>query len=271
MATQVRTSWQVMRTSVSTLLIRNVQKRFIRSVNSSRSLGVFLVFFEPSLHVMLWVALKALMGFHNSNGISTPLFVLLGAIPFLYARNCISNSLTIIRSNKDLFNFRQIRPIDPLIAVLLAELCIFTIVLFGLLSVFSWFNISWQAHDILFLLVNTCSFVLFVAGLCLTLAICCFFFDILKTMMSIYMRVFYLISGIFFSASSLPESMRNILLYNPIFQYIEIIRQCFNNLTTQQQYADPVYLFKCAALSSMFGLGLYTISRDRILIEIQQR
>jgi len=271
MITEVRSSWQVMRASITALFIRNIQKKFITSINSSRSLGVFLVFFEPLLHVLIWMIMRVSMGLGASNGLSPPLFILLGAVPFLFIRNAAQKSTGLIKANKALFNFRQIRPIDPIIATILTELSIGFVVFMALLGVFSWVGMPWRVHNLGFLLANTCSFILLATGLSLIMAIACFFFNIIKTMMTILTRVFYLLSGVFFNADYLPEHLRNILLCNPVFQYIEIIRQCFNTATIHHDYTDPLYLFKCSIISFVFGLGLYVASRERILIEIQQR
>lgn len=260
-----------MKAAIVALLIRNVQKKFITSINSSRSLGVVLVFFEPVMHITIWMVMRMAFGLGGGNGLATPLFILLGASPFLFVRNAVQRSTGLIKSNKALFNFRQIRPIDPIIANVLTELSISFIIFMSILAVFVWIGVPWQVHDLTYLLLNTLSLVLLTLGMALTVSIACFFLDIIKTLMTVFMRVFYILSGVFFSADQLPEVMRSVLLCNPVFQYIEIIRQCFNGNTIHQSYTDPLYLFQCAMLVFVFGLGLYVASRERILIEIQQR
>ena len=234
-------------------------------------MGIFLVFFEPVLHVVIWMVMRSSLGMANSGGLAPALFIMLGAISFLFIRNAFQNSTNLIKANKDLFNFRQIRPIDTLLATVLSEFSISFIIFMLILAAFSWLGIPWQVHNLFYLLLNTLSFVCLALGVGLTLAIACFFFTFIKTTMTILMRIFYMLSGIFFSAELLPEPLREIMLYNPVFQYIEIIRQCFSGATLHQDYTDPVYLFKCSIISLVFGLGLYTVSRERILIEIQQR
>ena len=271
MATSVRTSWQVMRASVTALFIRNIQKKFITNINSSRTLGIFMIFLEPLLHVGMWMMLRSAFNMGERGSLPMPLFILLGAIPFLFLRHVISKSTSIIKSTKDLFNFRQVRPIDPILAGLISEFAIHIMILFMILSAFSWVGVVWSVHDLTYLLLNTVSFVIFVFGISLIFAIACFFFTIVKTAMTVFMRIFYMLSGIFFSADMLPEPARVIMLYNPLFQYIEMMRQCFNQVTVHTDYTDPAYLFKCAVVVLFLGLSLYVTYRDKIMIEIEQR
>lgn len=272
MLTSVRSSWQVMSASVVALFIREIQKKIIRNVNSSRSLGIFLIFLEPLLHVSIWMIIKVGLSSSSYNqGIPAPLFILLGAIPFLFARNVIQKSSNAIKGNKNLFNFRQVRPIDPMLALILTELIINCLIFLIILVGFYWIDVSWHVNHIGYLLFNTLSLVLFLTGLTIILSILSFFFTFISTLMIVIMRVFYMLSGVFFSAEVLPDAVRPYFLANPLFQYIEILRQSFNNQTIHNDYTDPNYLFKCGIILLLLGLGTYIASRDKIMIEIEQR
>ena len=55
---QIRTSWQIMSASVYTLIIRNLELRFIMNGSNKRLIDLLIIFFEPVGHVLLWSAIK---------------------------------------------------------------------------------------------------------------------------------------------------------------------------------------------------------------------
>ena len=84
------------------------------------------------------------------------------------------------------------------------------------------------------------------------------------------MRCLYLFSGIFFSAQMVSAHLRGFLLWNPLFQLIEISRECFSVATGYTSYGDMNYLFKCALMSITIGFGAYVVLRKKIMIEIME-
>ncbi|RUQ91047.1 ABC transporter permease [Legionella septentrionalis] len=272
MTHQIRAPWQVMYASVFAIVIRDIQKKFIKSVNTQRSLGFIWIILEPMLHIGLWMLARTVIRHSvHSSSMSAPLFILLGAMPFLLFRNIVNYSKTSIKANKNFYLFRQIKPIDPLIAKLISESLIKTLVFIILLAIFSWFDVDWHIYDFLFWLLNIIAYLGFLFGLSLIIGVTCFFLNFIQIFLTICMRVIYLFSGVFFSADMLPPAIRDMMLYNPIFQFIELTRECFRPAFSYIPYASSIYLIKCALIVLTFGLALYLSLRQKIMIEIEQR
>ncbi|AHE65618.1 ABC transporter permease [Legionella oakridgensis] len=267
-----RASWQVMCASVFAIVIRDIQKKFIKSVNTPRSLAFFWIILEPMLHIGAWMLIRTLVRHSTTHTpLSPSLFIVLGAIPFFLFRNVINSAKSSIKGNKSYYLFRQIKPIDPILANLISELLINTAVFIVILAILSWFSISWHVYDFLFWLINIATYVAFLLGLALIIAILCFFFNFINICMSIIMRLAYLFSGIFFSAATLPEQARTIMLYNPVFQFIELTRECFMPAYSYIPYASSAYLFKSSLIILMLGSGIYLSMYHKIMREIEQR
>jgi capsular polysaccharide transport system permease protein len=271
MATTLRTPLQVMRASISALSIRYLQNKLISSIQSRRGTGIIALFFEPVSHILIWMCVKYTLAINTGTTLSTPLFILLGASPFLFSRNIIRQSANIIKNNQKLFVFRQVRPIDPIIATLASELLISTSLFIIFLLVFTWIGIEWHIYHLTYLLLNTCSFIFFLFGLSLIIAVAGFFLRILKPLITLLLHFAYLLSGVFFNGADLPEKMKPFFLSNPLFQYIEMCRNAFTHTLFHQSNTSPIYLFKSGLFSLFFGLGLYIALRKRMMIEIAQR
>ncbi|GGI77220.1 ABC transporter permease [Legionella impletisoli] len=273
MAHTTRSPWQIMYASVCAIVITEIQKKFLKTINSQRSFSFFLIVLEPLIHVAIWM----LLYWFIANGQLTPksmpisLFVVLGVMPFLLFRTVLGSSKNCIKSNKNFYVFRQIKPIDPIIALLVSELLVSALVFVILLAGFSWFGVLWRNYAFSYWLLNLFSYALLLLGLSLIFAVTCFFFNFMKIILDIILRLSYLFSGIFFSAESLPQPVRDIMLYNPMFQFIELSRETFKPTKSYLAYGSSSYLLLVAAIALTLGLGLYLAFSKRIMIEIEQK
>ncbi|ETO94513.1 ABC-type polysaccharide/polyol phosphate export system, permease component [Legionella oakridgensis RV-2-2007] len=268
----MRAPWQVMYASVFAIIIRDIQKKFIKSVNTQRSLAFFWIVLEPMLHIGIWLLIR--MVFRHKvmyTPITPALFILLGALPFFLFRNMLNSAKSSIKANKSYYLFRQIKPIDPMIANLISELLVNAAVFIIILAIFSWFNVPWHIYDFLFWLINIVAYMALLLGFSLVIAVLCFFFSFINIFMSIIMRLAYFFSGVFFSAATLPPQTRTIMLYNPVFQFIELTRECFMPAYSYIPYASSAYLCKSALIALMLGMGLYLAMYQKIMREIEQR
>ncbi|MCP0914818.1 ABC transporter permease [Legionella sp. 27cVA30] len=267
---QRRAPWEVMFAAVFAIVIRDIQKKFITSVNTHRVFGFFWLVFEPISHIGIWIFIRTFLRSTHQTTMSAPLFVLLGAMPFLFFRNVVNFSKASIKNNKNFYIFRQIKPIDPIIAKLISELIVSILIFILILLGFSWFDVEWKLYNLSFWLINIVAFSLFLLGFALMLSVACFFFHFVQVLLGIAMRLVYLFCGVFFSAEMLPPSLREIMLYNPIFQFIELTRECFQP-EYFTSYASSDYLIEVALIFLVLGLALYLTLRQKIMIEIEQR
>lgn len=267
---QIRSPWHVMRSSIYALIIRNLEMRFIMKSSDKRLFDLFLIFIEPAGHILIWTAVRAFRNQHIEDGISPALFMLLGVMPWLFTYNTINECLGIIVGNRGLLFFKQIKPLDPIIAQGCSEFTTMALVFCCALAVFSLFNIHWQIHNSLRWFVAIVLYFIFVMGLGIIIACISFFSKPLAKLLRVFLRVMYLFSGIFFSAQMVSADTRQYFIINPLFQLIEISRGCFSSSSSYDRFGDLYYLFECAIVSIVLGLGLYTVLRKKMMTEIME-
>lgn len=260
-----------MQASIYALIIRNLQQRFTMNASNKRIFDLLGIFVEPGVHVLVWTLIRIMRSQDMYNDLSLPMFILLGTIPWLFTYNVLNLCAKTIDENKSLFFFRQIKPLDPVFALLVTELVIMGAVFASTLLVFSLLDIHWQLHDPLRWISAVFFYFLFIAGIGIFIAVLAFFIQYVGKVVKAFIRVLYLFSGIFFSAQMLPAEYKTYFSYNPMFQFITVSRECFTNTPLDySSFGDVLYLFKCATISLALGLGMYVVFRNKLMIEIME-
>jgi capsular polysaccharide transport system permease protein len=114
---------------IHALILREMKTRFGRT-----QLGYLWALIEPTLFVLIFLALYKLRGRETASGMPIALFLLTGAIPFIMFRDTLQRSMGAIQSNRPLLTFPQVTPIDLILGRALLEIAT-TLVAFALLVV----------------------------------------------------------------------------------------------------------------------------------------
>ena len=77
------------------------------------------------------------------------------------------------------------------------------------------------------------------------------------------MRPLFWLSGIFFTANSLPDNARSIMLYNPVLHATELVRDGWYD-DYEARHVDLAYVGKWGLLLLLVGLMLERVVRRRI-------
>lgn len=271
MSIGVRSPWQVMYSAISCLVIRDIQKKFLNNVRSTRSLGFVWIFLTPLMHVTVWIILRLAMGKHADSELPLPLFILLGVMPFMLLSSILSKATTQIITDKGLYMFRQIKPIDAVIAMVVSETLVLIASYLIILVFFWWIGIKWTLYKPLMLFEAFFAFTIFLFGFAFVLSVAGFFFLLVRRLISVVSRVLYLVSGVFIPASMVPEPLLTIMSYNPLFQCNELSRQAFSMSVPFQSAASMPYLWFCAGITLFLGMMVYLAFRQKIMIEIEER
>jgi capsular polysaccharide transport system permease protein len=75
-------------------------------------------------------------------------------------------------------------------------------------------------------------------------------------------RPFFFVSGIFFTAESLPTGLRELALYNPILHAIEWSRSAVF-ITYDSRHLDRTYLLSFAIIFLAIGLSAERVTRKK--------
>ncbi|WP_298623121.1 ABC transporter permease [uncultured Legionella sp.] len=266
-----RQDFQAMQAVIYTLILRNFEQNFDARSKNRRILDLLKIISEPMGHVIAWTMFRAFTTNSGAAAMSSAVFTLLGVIPWLFTYNVLHTSISCIKDNRNLLFFRQIKPCDFVIAATITELITSIFVFCVSLAIISLYDAHWEYHDPLRFICAIVVYSVFVLGCALIIACLSFFSKAAGLFVRVVLRCLYLFSGIFYSAQAIPDFYRHFFTANPLFQIIEISRECFSSFTSYPLYGDLYYLFNCAAGTLFLGLGLYILMRRSILVHIMSQ
>lgn len=216
---KARGGLQVMYASIRALLLRELQTRF-----GQYRLGYLWVFLEPLLTIGIMVLLFSTIRQRMAPGIEFEVFLINGIIPFFMFRTGVMFGTSAVESNKGLFSYRSVKPIDALLARNILELLLKFTAYVGFSIGLLWFGYSISFSNIPQLLGYWLLLFIFTLGCSLIfLVIADFSKEITKILSSLFL-VIYLTSGILYSIHIIPPQYQVYLLYNPLIHLFELMR-----------------------------------------------
>lgn len=216
---RARGGLEVMYASIRALILRELQTRF-----GQYRLGYLWIFLEPLLTIGIMVVLFGTVRERAAPGIDYEIFLINGIIPFFMFRTGVTLGMSAVESNKGLFSYRSVKPIDAVIARNILELLLkFTAYLCFTLG-FLWLGYSVSFSEIPQLLGYWFALFVFMLGCSLVFLVLADFSKEIAKVLSALFLVIYLISGILYSIHIIPPQYQVYLLYNPLIHIFELMR-----------------------------------------------
>ncbi|WP_347454584.1 ABC transporter permease [Acinetobacter thermotolerans] len=243
---------RVMYASIRALILRELQTRF-----GQYRLGYVWVFLEPLLTIGIMVLLFATIRQRMAPGIEYEVFLINGIIPFFMFRTGVMLGTSAVESNKGLFSYRSVKPIDALVARNILELLLKFTAYMGFSVSFLWFGYSISLSEIpnllfywllLFIFMFSCSLVF--------LVIADFSKEIVKILSPLFL-ILYLASGILYSIHIIPAEYRVYLLYNPLIHIFELMRNAVAPTYALVPGISLSYFIYWIIITLFLGLLLY--------------
>jgi capsular polysaccharide transport system permease protein len=201
------------------LLLRESKTRF-----GTKKIGLLWALVEPLLQVAVFAAIYYVTNRSGPNGIPVIPFMIVGILCYFLFSKTFQKVMVGIESNTSLLNYPILKPIDVLLSRMVLEFIIYCVNFVLCLYFMYYFNlIDSIARIHLLLLAFFCSSFL---GFCMgtLLASIIAFFPSFSRFTGVLNRALFLTSGLFFSASMIPQSGREIILWNPVLHLLEIAR-----------------------------------------------
>ncbi|MCP3921774.1 MAG: ABC transporter permease [Desulfobacterales bacterium] len=254
-----RSSWEIQKAVVTSLFLRELKTRF-----GKQKFGYFWAIVEPAaIIVVFWV----MFGFSmrkSTTGIDFPMFLMTGMVPFQLFSKIVNRSMVSFQANRGLFNYRQVKPIDTIIARVLVECLVYFIVfnIFILIGFLLGFNA--RVDNILGLLFIMIELIFFSSGFGLICAAIGHFSETFIKVIGLIMRPLFFCSGIYFTVEIVPEQFRSLLLINPLLHFLEKIRSVYFE-SFYSPYASDTYILLWTVSLTIISLWLYTKLQNKII------
>lgn len=247
-----RTSFRIFLTSLWAFMLREIKNRY-----SGFHLGYVWAILDPAIGVGFLVLMRGVIrGSHDPILSESPvIFFVWGVVPYFMFSHTVSASAGTFGGSRGLFNYRQIRPLDIVIAKGLIEWLLLGMTLLLFLAGWSWFGQPLHISEplaVLFYLV-----LLLLLGLVLG-----FLFEIFSTVFpdlrrvfSLIMRPMMLLSGLFYTIDMIPQQWQPYLLWNPILHLVDLVRGAA--MLNYESPGDVGYAVTCIGVIGIVALSAY--------------
>ncbi len=254
-----RSAFTIFKSVVIALFLREVQTRF-----GSRRLGYFWALFDAMFLVLIFAGLKSVLSKHSMHGIDYPVFISVSFLAFFLWKKIVSSSIGAFSANSALFAYKQVKPFDTIFTRVLLEIfvSIMATLVFIAIGLYFQFNLHVQNFNMLILAILW--LILFGFSIGLMSAVFSHYYETFGKMVKIILTPLLFISAIMYTVDSLPPIAREIILYNPLVHFMEMIHGYYF-ITLDTRYVDYEYIFYWTIIPLYIGLYFYVKGERGIL------
>lgn len=217
----------------------------------------FWLLAEPVLHIAFIAFVMTVIRVRTVGNADVVVWIIIGMLAFFLFRRTAVQVTYAVDSNRPLFTYRQVKPIDP--AIVRAVLEGFLMAIIALIILGAAALLGHQAFPVDALLVMQAVFGLWLFGIGygLVASVLMALVPEIEHVLKIVMLPLYLISGVIWPLASIPLPYRDILMINPIAHGLELARMGFFSYYHTVPGLSMPYLFAWGVVSIMLGLILY--------------
>ncbi len=254
-ASTLVTALRIQRRVIWALMLRETKTLF-----GKHKLGYLWALINASFTIGIFWGIRELAGVSPPHGLSVPLFLLGGFIPWYIFSETINGAMNGVIGNRALLAYPQVFPIDILIARALLHGAMYSCVLLFLLSVASFGGYKIAPSDpaaILIALVLALALGFGVGAIASAFSL---MWPTTRVVVPMLMRILFFTSGLFFSVEFAPVYVREILFYNPLSHLIELMRYGLSE-GYESRFVFIPYVLGFILLLLSFGLLLERFAR----------
>ncbi|MEA2018434.1 MAG: ABC transporter permease, partial [Campylobacterota bacterium] len=249
----------IFKSVITALFLREIQTRF-----GTKSLGYFWAIFDAMLMVLVFAGLKSAISENSMPGVDFPVFLATGFLAFFLWKNIVGKSMGAFSSNTALFNYKQVKPIDTIISRFLIEVLVSSMATFVFLAIGLYFDFDVAIENFNMVMLAVVWLSIFGFSIGLFTAVVGTFYETFTKIVNVVMTPLLFVSALMYTVDSLPPMLREIVLYNPLVHFIEMIHgNYFSVLNTQ--YVDYEYMFYWTFIPLFLGLYFYTKAEKKIV------
>lgn len=231
-----RNSFKIFLAVQNALILRELNMRF-----SSGRLGLFWTFFEPFMQIMFFVLIKLFFFASSDSGLDFAVFLALNFIAFNMFKNIVTKSMNSFQANSALFIYKQVKPLDTIIARSIIEIFITGIILLMFLAFGYYFEFDMYVKDLTMVFLGFLFLMLFSFSFALLIALMNVYTDSISKVIGFLITALMFLSAVFYSIEMLPNEFQELLLYNPLTHFIEMIHGYYF-LALDDSFVDYGYM-----------------------------
>lgn len=242
---------------VSALVTRETRTRF-----SNRRFGFLWLFFEPLAFIGMFVAVHSFVRGSVPYGDDAMIFVITGILPLRMFKGIESSCMSAISSNKALMSYPVVKPIDTLLARLILQFVIMTLITGSVVIALGYYLDRQMIYHTqqLFTGILALSYLAFAIG---------FFSAVVSALFASFASIhgivmglpLMLTSGLFFVPALMPPAIQNVIYWNPVLHAVEWFRGAF--YLDYMTMLDVTYMMTFATVALAFSLVMERQQRGK--------
>ena len=176
----------------------------------------------------------------------------------------MNNSITAFDANRALFSYRQVKPIDTIFSRFFIEFLVMSATIIIFICFGLYFDLDLGVKDFNLVILAVLWFGIFGLSLGIFFAVISTFYETFGKIINYTSMPLFLLSSLMYTVDSLPPVARDIILYNPIVHFIEMIHgNYFAVLNTD--YVDYEYMMFWTIIPLFLGLLFYVKAEKKII------
>lgn len=259
-ARRKRSAWEIQRAVIFALVLREMRQRV-----GSQWIGAVWTVLEPLAHMIVLVTIVGLVRGSPIPGVEYPVFLVTGLIPYFFFNHLTLRLMGCIEANRGIFAYRQVKPIDALLARAVVEALMNLIVYLLTLGILGRAGFDVLPAQPLELIGVHLLIGWFGLSTGILAAVVGHDRPRVKSLIRVSFLPLYFVTGVIFRVDMLPREYLDWLLWNPMLHLVELSRHSF---IPQYRPADGVGLAYPAAFAlatSALAMALYRRDRLRLV------
>ena len=239
---------------------------FLRELNvmfSIGRMGLFWTFFQPFFQIAILITIKTII-FGRGSYFDFIAFLALNFIAFNMFKSIISRSMGAFTASKGLFIYKQVKPIDTIIARVMAEIFITGIVILLFVMIGFYFDFDMNVKNLGMVFLGYLWLVIFAFSFGLFVSVVNTLFDSFTKVINLLLVGLMFLSAVFYTIESVPSELQTLLLYNPLVHFMEMIHGHYFYVL-DDRFVDYSYMALWTVSLLFMGLWLYIRLEKRII------
>lgn len=227
----------------------------------------FWLLLEPVFHVAYLMTLFTVVRVRHVGGIETALWIMVGLLAYFMFQRTARQGTSAVSANQALFAYRQVLPVDTVIARAFLEGFLMLVVAAILLAGGGLLGLAAWPADPLRVLVAWTGMWLCGFGFGLLSSVATELTPEFGRLLTMLTRPLYLISGVIFPLAALPPVFREPLMWNPLAHGLELTRLGFAPYYHTVPGVSAGYLYLFALVMVLAGLALHLGLEKRMVAQ----
>lgn len=236
----------------------------VARLSASRT-AAFWLLFEPIAHILFLSFVFAVIRARSVGGIDIVIWLIAGLLSFFMFKRTGVQAMNAVNPNRALFAYRQIKPVDTVLARASLEGFLMILLVLIVFSGAGLFGYAAYPEDPLAVLESLAGLWLLGLGFGLVMSVVRDVVADLREIVDLLMMPLYLLSGVIVPLSAIPQQYREWLMYNPIAHGLEATRLAFSSTYHAVPELSIAYMYQVGLFLVFLGLALHARFASRLI------